>query len=106
MALAQQAIERPRPLALAAFGPPWFSAWRPRIDIEMEPCLGVLDKALQEQGAGDRAGEAIARRVVDVGNLRIEPRIVGWPQRQPPQRIALGSGTARDVGGKLLVIGV
>ena len=35
-----------------------------------------VDEALQEQRAGDRAGKAAGRRVVDVGDLRIEPRIV------------------------------
>src|ERR1700759_3647659 len=69
IALAQDVIDRARGLALAAFGPRWLSRWRPAIDGDMQPALRGLDKALQEQRAGDRSGKTARRRVVDIGNF-------------------------------------
>src|SRR5712675_2289824 len=57
IALAQQFVDRARGLAFAPFRPPRFCRWCPAVDIDMQPALGVLDKPLQEQRAGDRAGE-------------------------------------------------
>src|SRR6266700_2548236 len=63
IAFAEQFEDRARRLAFAALGPPGFRRGHPGIDIEMQPASGALDKALQEQRAGDRAGEAAGRRV-------------------------------------------
>src|SRR6202035_2932581 len=54
IAFAQQFVDRARGLAFAALGACRFRRWRPAVDIEMQPALGVLAEALQEQGAGDR----------------------------------------------------
>src|ERR1700692_4118438 len=71
IAFAQQLVDRTRGLAFAALGPRRFCRRRPAVDIDMQPVGGVLDEALQEQRAGNRAGEDARRRVVDVGDLRI-----------------------------------
>src|SRR5512144_296604 len=89
IAFAEQFEERARGLAFATLGPRGFGRRRPRIDVEMQPASGAFDEALQEQRAGDRAGKAARGRVVEVGDLRIEPGIVGRPQRHAPQRIVL-----------------
>src|SRR5260370_21940434 len=79
IAFAQQLEERAGGLAFAALRPGRFCRRRPAVDIEMQPALGVLDKPLQEQRAGDRASEGARGRVVDVGDFRIEPAIVSGP---------------------------
>src|SRR3978361_798120 len=76
IALAQQFVDRARGLAFAALGAPRFRRRRPAVDIDMRPVFGWLHKPLQEQRAGDRAGEAARRSVVDGGDLRIQPGIV------------------------------
>src|ERR1700689_2883980 len=73
IAFAEQFVDRPRGLAFAALRARRLCGRRPAIDIDMQPAFGGLDEALQEQCADDRAGEPARRRVVDVGNLRIEP---------------------------------
>src|SRR6266478_8387430 len=97
IAFAQQFVDAARGLAFAAFRARRFRRWRPAVDVDMQPAFRVLDETLQEQRAGDGAGKRARRRVVDVGDLRIEPAIVGRPQRQSPQRIVLLFRTARDV---------
>src|SRR4030081_2003499 len=97
IAFPEQFVDRARGLAFAPFGARRLRRRRPAVDIDMQPALCLLDEALQEQRAGDGAGERARRRVVDVGDFRIEPAIVGWPQRQSPQRIVLLFRTARDV---------
>src|ERR1700722_6339146 len=57
IAFAEQLEDRARRLAFAALRARRFRRWRPAVDIEMQPALGVLDKALQEQGANDGAGK-------------------------------------------------
>src|SRR5216684_7234771 len=104
IAFSEQSVDRARGLAFAAFRPSRLRRRRPAVDIEMQPAFCVLDEALQEQRAGDGAGKRARRRVVDVGNLRIEPGIVGWPQGQSPQRIVLLFGAARDVQRQRLII--
>src|SRR5712675_1370677 len=104
IAFAQQLVDRAGGLAFAALGPRRLGLRRPAVDIDMQPAFGGLNKALQEQRAGDRAGEPAGRRVVDVGDFGIEPRIVSRPQGHPPQRIVLLLREARDVGGKRLII--
>src|SRR5437773_11485152 len=74
IAFAQQFIDRARGLAFAAFGARGFCGRRPAVDIDMQPALCIGNEALQEQRAGDRARKAAGRRVVDVGDLRIQPR--------------------------------
>src|ERR1700738_175728 len=76
IAFAQQLVDRTRGLAFAALGPRRLCRRRPAVDIDMQPVGGVRDEALQEQRAGNRAGEVARRLVVDVGDLRIEPAIV------------------------------
>src|ERR1700692_4285076 len=76
IAFAQQFVDRPRGLALAALGARRFCRRRPALDVNMQPAFGALDKALQEQRAGDRAGKGAGGCVVDVGDLRIEPGVV------------------------------
>src|ERR1700683_634281 len=86
IAFAQQFVDRTRGLAFAAFGARRFCRRRPAVDVDMQPAPGVLDEALQEQCAGDGAGKSARRRVVDIGDLGIEPAIVSRPPRQrPPQ---------------------
>src|SRR3984885_8539534 len=84
IAVAQETVDGARRLAFAALGAPRFGGRRPSVDIDMQPTLGRFDEALEKQRAGDRAGEAAGRRIVDVGDFRIEPTIVRWPQRQSP----------------------
>src|SRR3984885_1299649 len=76
IAFAQKLVDRARGLAFAALGPRRFRRWRPAVDVDMQPARGVLDEALQKQRAGDGAGEATRRRVVEVGDLGIEPAVV------------------------------
>src|SRR6202165_3820346 len=89
IAFAQQLVDRARGLAFAALGPRRLCRWRPAVDIDVQPTRCILDETLQEQGAGDRARERARRRVIDIGDLRIEPGIVRRPQRPSPQRIVL-----------------
>src|SRR3954464_2336120 len=65
IAFAQQLVDRARGLAFPAFGAHGFCGRRPAVDIDMQPALGIGDEALQEQRAGDRAGKAAGRRIVD-----------------------------------------
>src|SRR5450631_850557 len=97
IAFPQQFVDRARGLAFAALGARRFSGRRPAVDIDMQPAFRGLDKTLQEQRTGDGAGERARRHVVDVGDLRIQPRIVRRPQRHSPQRIVLLFRMARDV---------
>src|ERR1043166_2965774 len=57
IAFAQQSVDRARSLALAAFGAAGLCRRRPAVDVDMQPDLGGLDEALQEQRAGDQAGK-------------------------------------------------
>src|SRR5216684_6476784 len=57
IAFAQQFVDRSRGLAFAAFGARRFGRRRPAVDIDMQPAFCVLDETLQEQRAGDGAGE-------------------------------------------------
>src|ERR1700726_1559818 len=81
IAVAQQFIDGAGGLAFAALRARRFGRRRPAVDVDMQPAFGGLDKALQEQRAHDRAGEPARRRVVDVSDFRIEPAVVGRPQR-------------------------
>src|SRR5215470_12006349 len=73
IAFAQQLVDRPRSLAFAAFGAAGLCRRRPAKNIDMQPAPGGFDKTLQEQRAGDRAGEGARRRVGDVGDFRVQP---------------------------------
>src|ERR1700688_3206294 len=84
IALLQQFVDGARGLAFAALRPRRLCRWRPAVDVDMQPARRVLDEALQKQRAGDGARERARRRVVDVGDFRIEPAIVSRPQRQSP----------------------
>src|SRR2546422_10946469 len=84
IAFAQQFVDRARGLAFAAFRARRFCRWRPAVDVDMQPAFRVFDEALQEQRAGDGAGKRARRHVGDIGDLRVEPGIVSWPQRQAP----------------------
>src|SRR3954471_3733201 len=95
--LAQQFVERARGLAFAAFRAARPGGGRPAVNIDVQPAFCRLDEALQEQRAGDRAGEGPRRRVVDMGDLGIQPAIVRRPQRQSPQRIVLLAGVNGDI---------
>src|SRR5258707_4720832 len=106
IAFVQQLVDRARGLAFAALGARRLCRWRPAVDIDMQPARCILDETLQEQGAGDGAGEPARRRVVDVSDFRVEPGVVGWPQRQSPQRIVLLLGAARDIQRQCLIVGV
>src|ERR1044071_1078181 len=75
IAFAQQFVDRARGLTFAAFGARGFRGRRPAVDVDVKPVFGIGDETLQEQGAADRAGKAAGRCVVDVGDLRIQPRI-------------------------------
>src|SRR4029077_17014757 len=79
IAFAQELVDRARGLAFTALGSRGFCGWRPAIDIDMQPAFRGLDETLQEQRAGDRTGEAAGRRVVDIGDFRIQPGIVRRP---------------------------
>src|SRR6202171_6340414 len=106
IALAQQFEDRARGLAFAAFRARRFRRWRPAVDVDMQPAFRVFDETLQEQRAGDGAGEGTRRRIVDIGDLRIEPGIVSRPQRQAPQRDVLLFRIAHDVQRQHLIIRV
>src|SRR6202171_1657334 len=79
IAFPQQFVDRARGLAFAAFGARRLRRWRPAVDIDMQPAFRVFDETLQEQRAGDGAGEGARRRIVDIGDLGIEPGIVRRP---------------------------
>src|SRR6516164_9422929 len=55
IAFAQQLEDRACGLAFATLGTARFGLRRPGEDVDMQPALGMLDEALQEQRAGDRA---------------------------------------------------
>src|SRR6266702_6406019 len=76
IAFAQQFIDRARGLAFAAFRARRPGRRRPAVDIDMQPAFGVFDETLQEQRAGDGARERARRRIVAVGDFRIEPGVV------------------------------
>src|SRR3984893_7829321 len=57
IALAQEFVDRARGLAFAAFRARGLGGRGPAVDIDMQPALGMFHKTLQEQRAGDRAGE-------------------------------------------------
>src|SRR5215469_11501310 len=61
IAFAQQLVDGARCLAFATLGARRLGRRRPGVDVEMQPALRMLDKALQEQRAGDRAGERARR---------------------------------------------
>src|SRR4051812_41578641 len=105
IALAQQFVDRAGGLALAAFRTPRLCRWGPAVDIDMQPAFGGLDETLQEQRAGDRAGERPRRRVVDVCDFGFQPAVVSAPQRQSPQRIVLRFRVNRDVQRQRLIMG-
>src|SRR5579872_2290730 len=58
IAVAQQPVDRPRGLALAAFGARGLCRWRPSENIDMQPAFGCFDETPEKQGAGDRTGKA------------------------------------------------
>src|SRR5882724_2861222 len=58
IAVAQQFVDGACGLAFAALRSRRFGRRRPAVDIDMQPALRGFDEALQEQRAGDRAGEA------------------------------------------------
>src|SRR5882757_8183973 len=68
IAFAQQLVDCARGLAFAAFGPRRLCRRRPAVDIDMQPAFRGLDKTLQEQRAGNGAGECPGGCVVDVGD--------------------------------------
>src|SRR3984957_3233823 len=86
IASAQQFEDGAGGLAFAALRARRLGRWRPAVDIDMQAAFGGRDNTLQEQRAHDRAGDPARRRVVDVSDFRIEPAVVGRPQRQSPQR--------------------
>ena len=71
----------------------------------MQPGHPGLHEALEEQRRRDRPGKAVAGNVVEVGNLGLEPAVIGLVQRQAPQGVALPFAVAQDGCRKLLVIG-
>src|SRR5258708_20653831 len=71
IAFAQQFVDRACRLAFAAFGARRLRRRRPAVDIDMQPAFCVLDETLQEQRAGDGAGERARCRVVHIGDLRL-----------------------------------
>src|SRR5215831_13109081 len=87
IAIPEQSEDGARDLAFAAFGAAWPRLRCPGEDVKMQPALGVLDKALQEQRAGDRTRKAARQRVGQIRDLGLQPGVVGRPQRHVPQRI-------------------
>src|SRR5690348_17176350 len=75
IAFAQELVDCARGLAFAALWPRRLGRRRPGVDIEVQPAPRVLDKALQEQRAGDRAGKGARRRIGDAGDLGVEPAV-------------------------------
>src|SRR5215470_10762077 len=71
IAFAQQLVDGARGLALAALGTGGPCGRRPAVDVDMQPAFCSLHEALQEQRAGDRAGERARRRVGDIGDFRV-----------------------------------
>ena len=68
----------------------------PREDVEMRPGFRLLHETLEEQGSRHRAGEAVGRHIVDIGDLGGKLRLVGLPQRHAPDRIANREGCIRQ----------
>src|ERR1700747_784218 len=99
----QQRVERARRLALSAFRSPGLGGLVPGVDVEMQPCCGGGDEAAREEGRGDRAAEIAGGDVVEVGDLRVEQRLVGPPQRHAPDRIAFAFGAVRKLARERLV---
>src|ERR1700722_7366196 len=79
IAFAEQFVDGACGLAFAAFRARRLRGRCPAVDIDMQPAFGGFDEALQEQRTDDRAGEPARRCIVDIGDLRIEPGIVGRP---------------------------
>src|SRR6266850_5833306 len=84
IAFAQQFVDRARGLAFAAFRARRFCRRRPAVDVDVQPAFRVFDETLQEQRAGDGAGKGARWRIVDIGDLRVQPGIVSRPKRQAP----------------------
>src|SRR3978361_2235144 len=57
IAFAQKFVDSARGLAFSALLSRRLGRRRPAVDIDMQPAPGVLDEPLQEQRAGDGAGE-------------------------------------------------
>jgi len=75
----------------------------PAIDVEMHPGAGIGDEAAQEQGRGDRAGEAAGRRIVHIGDFRVHHCIVGRPERHLPERVVAQGAGLHERAGKGIV---
>src|ERR1700704_3062249 len=65
IAFAQQFVDGPRGLAFAALRARRLRRRCPAVDIDMQPAFRLLDETLQEQRAGDGAGERTGGRIVD-----------------------------------------
>src|SRR5213076_3564367 len=76
IAFSEQSKDGARGLAFASLGTCRLRRRGPAIDVDMQPCFRALDEALQEQRAGDGAGEGARGRVVDGGDFRVEPGII------------------------------
>ena len=75
----------------------------------MSKCAQAFDATTnfaQEQSRRDRAGEAAAAGIVEIGDRALEHRLVGPPQRHAPQRIGDARCGGRDLRRERLVVGV
>src|SRR5690606_25928280 len=103
--LRDERVERPQGEACRSFRTPRLVALVPAVEVQVQPGHPGLHEALEEQRRRDRPGKAVAGNVVEVGNLGLEPAVIGLVQRQAPQGVALPFAVAQDGCRKLLVIG-
>src|SRR5690349_15111515 len=86
----ERLVERAQAQRLRAFGAAGASARVPGVGIDVGPGRFRRDEVSEIESGDHRAGEARLRDVVEVGDLAIEELAIGFPERQAPERIALG----------------
>src|SRR5947207_5535721 len=73
-------------------------------DVEMRPGH-IVDETLDELGADNAAGAAVAGDVLDVGGIAVDRPVVAVAERQPPDRLADGLASGDQPLGQLVVVG-
>src|SRR5688572_11144417 len=96
---------RPQRLRLASEGPAGTARVVPRVDVEVRPGHVRGHEVVEEERADDRAREAAAAGVVDVGDVAVVQPPVVAPQRQPPHGVRGRLGRREQPRRELLVVG-
>src|SRR6185437_10708580 len=76
IAFLQKRIKKPRAIGFGAQAAAGLGPVHPAGNIEMQPTFGVFDKAVEEQGGGDGAGEIITGIVGEIGEGAVEGRFI------------------------------